>query len=104
MNVHIQDAIWLHMLAQENDYRDPKPLGGRRYACIAPFLFTYGIILGTIGDQYGYVDRWCFESYAKAKAALDAWDGTGEPNGWHRHPDSGRRRPDGDVAREYINP
>jgi hypothetical protein len=31
------------------------------------------------------------------------WDGTGEPEGWFRHPASGRRRPDCDPAQEYVN-
>jgi len=52
----------------------------------------------------GYEDRWCYPDYRSAKAALDAWSGEEgtEPTGWHRHPDSGRRRdPDG---REYVMP
>jgi hypothetical protein len=39
-----------------------------------------------------------------AVAALIAWDGKGEPEGWFRHPMSGRRRPDGDASREYTHP
>jgi hypothetical protein len=31
------------------------------------------------------------------------WDGTGEPQGWHRHVPSMRRRVDGDPAREYLD-
>lgn len=27
-----------------------------------------------------------------------------EPSGWFRHPPTGRRRPDGDPSKEYINP
>ena len=38
-----------------------------------------------------------------AVVALALWDGTGEPEGWMRHPTSGRRRPDGDKTKEYIN-
>jgi hypothetical protein len=37
-----------------------------------------------------------------AVLAAHEWDGTGEPVGWMRHPQTGRRRPDGDPAREYI--
>jgi hypothetical protein len=103
MTIHVQDAIWLHGLALTNGYRDPKPLAGRRYACIVPFMFTHAIIVGKMGDECGYEDRWCYHSYPAAKAALDEWDGTGEPNGWHRHPDSGRRR-DLERNEEWINP
>lgn len=26
----------------------------------------------------------------------------GEPQGWFRHPVSGRRRPNGDASKEYV--
>lgn len=35
---------------------------------------------------------------------MERWDGTGEPDGWMRHPVSGRRRPGGDPGKEYVNP
>ena len=35
---------------------------------------------------------------------MDKWDGTGEPEGWMRHPSSGRRRPGGDPAQEHVRP
>lgn len=38
-----------------------------------------------------------------AVAALIEWDGTGEPEGWIRHPMTGRRRPGGDASKEYVN-
>lgn len=41
---------------------------------------------------YGYEDRYCFATKALVDAAFDNWDGTGDPEGWHRHPNSGRRR------------
>ena len=46
--------------------------------------------------------------YATRQAAIEAakiWDGQGDaPLGWFRHPQSGRRRPDGDPAKEYLQP
>lgn len=42
-------------------------------------------------DQTGYNDRWCYHNYTDAVKALNNWDGMGEPEGWHRHPNSGRR-------------
>jgi len=36
--------------------------------------------------------------------ALIEYDGTSEPQGWFRHPNSGRRRPGGDPSQEYVNP
>jgi hypothetical protein len=39
-----------------------------------------------------------------AVAAMYMWDGEDEPKEWMRHPSSGRRRPDGDPSKEYVNP
>lgn len=57
------------------------------------------------GDGY-YQDSWIYDAeQAEAgwRAAL-GWDGQGEPEGWYRHPQSGRRRPDGDPAKEFVRP
>ncbi len=52
-----------------------------------------------------YLSTWNYEC-----TALDAgwraaigWDGKGEPEGWYRGP-GGRRRPDGDPAKEFVRP
>ena len=39
-----------------------------------------------------------------AQEALAAWDGAPgtEPQGWHRHPTSGRRRTDGKPELEHV--
>lgn len=77
---------------KEAGYNNPRPLQDGRYTAIVSFAFTHAIIVGQLGDTLGYNDRWCYDSHESAKAALEAWDGTGEPAGWHRHPISGRRR------------
>lgn len=85
-------------------YAAPKEITEGRVAALLPFLFTTAIVTVTRerdGFRYGYEDRWCYHTFHAAFAALMAWDGTGEPAGWHRHPDSGRRR-DGD--REWVAP
>ncbi|MNV12860.1 hypothetical protein D3C71_1034810 [compost metagenome] len=51
--------------------------------------------------EYGYEDRYCFATKALADAAFDNWDGTGDPEGWHRHPKTGRRR-DLATGKEWI--
>lgn len=43
-------------------------------------------------DAVGYADRYCYETLDGAIKALDAWSGKGDPEGWHRHLKSGRRR------------
>ena len=86
----LADIEFLRFLVA-NGYRDIRFLPGRRWASTFQFMFTAAIIVGRIGDRGGYGDRWCYHAHADAKAALLAWDGTGEPNGWHRHPATGRR-------------
>lgn len=58
-----------------------------------------------IGDPCSpfFDDVWCYQAPQTElawRAAL-GWDGEGEPEGWYRHPESGRRRPGGDAAKEY---
>lgn len=77
---------------------------GSRYVSIIPFLFTTAIITGHVDNENSYEDRWCYENLPKALEAFERWDGVGEPEGWHRHPLTGRRRPEGDPAKEHINP
>ena len=75
------------------------------YVMIRPLLFHWMMIRGDFEDLIGYWDRWCYADAAGARKALDAFpESPGsdyEPEGWHRHPPSGRRRPDGDPSREY---
>lgn len=81
-----------------------RKLDETRYVAVIPFLFTWGVTVGQLSDGYTYDDRWCYHDVTLAVAAASVWDGTGEPTGWHRHPISGRRRPEGDVAGEYVRP
>lgn len=98
-------AAFVTHLVQENGYSDPRLLGDGRYACVMPLLFTSAIITGRIGDFVGYEDRWCYGSLEAARAALETWSGIGEPEGWHRHPMTGRRRQmTDDGLEEWINP
>lgn len=97
---------YLQWLEKHCGYSNVRPLPGERWAALEQFLYSHAIIVGQIGDRVGYSDRWCYRDRATALAALDAWDGRpgSEPDGWHRQPGTGRRRPNGDAAREYIEP
>jgi len=93
-------------LAADGDTPDRiRDLGDGTYVMIRPLLFHWMLIRGDFEDLIGYWDRWCYAEEAGARAALEAFpenppDGF-EPVGWHRHPPTGRRRPDGDPAREH---
>jgi hypothetical protein len=86
-------------------YRSIRDLGDGRFACLWPLLYTTAIVTGRWGNYHTTEDRWCFHDAEKALAALDSWERVrfeGEPTGWHRHPDTGRRvRDDGT---EYVEP
>jgi len=76
-----------------------------REARLCPQIYTWRLVVGwPQAMRDGYSDYWCYHRFEDAIAAMTSWDGSGEPCGWHRHPPSGRRRPDGDKAREYVNP
>ena len=86
-----RDLVFLHCLMRENGYLHARPIGGGLYACIRPLMFTHAIITGRIGNTDSFEDQWCYRSRTEARLSLDAWNGVGEPNGWHRHPATGRR-------------
>lgn len=91
---------------QEGGYLCAQEIEGDRYVAVMPLLFTSAIIIGRMRDyMIGYDDRWCYHNEADAICALALWAERGyegEPEGWHRHPASGRRREDGDPAKETI--
>lgn len=93
--VPYQEAV-IRALSEAAGYMDLCQRGEAGWVAIRPLMFTYAIISGI--DELSHEGRWCYRDYASAKRALDAWDGTGEPVGWHRHPASGRRvREDGSM-------
>lgn len=97
-----RDAFRMRVLCEGSGYTNYTTYPSGRDACIASFAFTVAILADMTPDGYG--ERWCYATIEQARAALAAWDGAehSEPRGWHRHPNTGRRRPDGDAAREYI--
>lgn len=75
---------------------------------VLPFVFTHAITVShkAHADDW-YIDRWCYHSFEEAVAAMQAWTTytewpNSEPEGWHRHPPSGRRRENGDPSKEEI--
>jgi hypothetical protein len=90
----------------ENGYFATRDFPNGIRAGVCPMTFGKGRInVATIAEWEHWVERaYCYESVAAALVALFAWDGEGDPAGWFRSPDTGRRRPDGDPAREFIRP
>ena len=78
----------------------------KRFAgdCIAAVMPMGAIDVVAVGIvPWGHHDAYYYRR-GQGAAALNAWDGTGEPAGWDRHPQSGRRRPNGDASQEYFQP
>lgn len=84
---------------EEQGYPDHKIIGDT-YIAIYPLIYTHAIIMGKVGDTSSFDDRWCYHNYMGAKVAYENFDGDGEPEGWHRHPFSGRRRDEN--GKEYV--
>jgi hypothetical protein len=53
---------------------------------------------------WGHANAYYYRAGGTAAAALEAWDGQGEPAGWWRNPSTGRRRTNGDPAQGYYQP
>lgn len=88
--IETPEEIMFSYLHSMGTYLDMQVKGEAGIVSIHPLIFTHAIVSGM--NLSGYEDRWCYRTYEMAKAALDAWDGTGEPKGWHRHPDTDRRK------------
>jgi|SRR5882724_8772351 len=66
-----------------------------------PQIYNWLLAIGPLHSDT-YRDSWEYTVREPAIAAFVDWNGEGEPEGWYRHPSSGRRRPDGDPAKEFI--
>lgn len=92
-------------MLDRNGYLHAVTLADGRIACVMPLIHTAAIIVMRESEiELGYDDRWCYHSIPAATLALATWQqaATPEPEGWHRHPLSGRRRKDGDPLAEYV--
>jgi hypothetical protein len=96
------DEDFEKFLTNECHYMMVKRLPDGRYSAVAPLIATYAIVIGDWGNEQGYNDRWCYHDLNPAIRAFNAWDGTGEPTGWHRHPKSGRRLAEDDHSYDEV--
>lgn len=93
---------YLEWLQHDCGYLSLRILPDGRWAAVMRLLFTGAVIVGRVGDFINVEDRWCYQNAQSAQAALDAWDGTGEPVGWHRNPKTGRRVSEHGEMEAYL--
>lgn len=76
---------------------------GDQWLGVLPMTFGKGRLCAGL-SWTGHEDMWCYETLVGALEAMQGWnpDDMDEPSGWFRHPVTGRRRPDGNPANEYI--
>lgn len=97
-------AFWGKPEAKD-DIRD---LGDGTWLMAHRLMYHWMLIRGTEFEGANYFDRWCYATEDLVRTALAAFPANPtadyEPEGWHRHPPTHRRRPNGDKSREYIDP
>jgi hypothetical protein len=79
-----------------------RPLPDGYEVVVYPMSFGKArLCYGQQGED-GYLDAFCYERPLRAIEAASVWTGEGDPlDGWHRNPITGRRRENGDPAKEY---
>lgn len=83
-----------------------RELGDGRAVWVYRMMYTHKLVIGRV-DAPAFDNSWCYKDVASALEAFVMWNPfeQAEPEGWVRHPHSGRRRfPDGDPSSEYIAP
>lgn len=84
-------------------YEGQRDLGDGRSVWLQRKMFTWAIVIGKT-EAVCYDSHWCFKTRELAESQFNTWNPfeTEEPTGWIRHPQTGRRRPDGDASQEYV--
>lgn len=88
--------------ARGDDYLWAGRLPDGRLLVLMPWsVCGYQLAIGERGCLF-HDDTWYYRATEEDAAwrAVLGWDGDGEPEGWYRHPHSGRRRPDGTPESE----
>jgi hypothetical protein len=104
----LSEEEYRNLVANKAQERVPiRRLPDGRQLWLYPMMFTHKLCLGPADNALWFDDSWCYPTREAGMQALETWDPlnpeTLEPDGWHRHPRTGRRRPDGDPTQEYVS-
>lgn len=73
-------------------YAPFKMLDTREWAGVMNMVYTCGLFVGI--KEFGYRTRYCYETRREAEAALEAWNGDGDPPGmWIKQKPEDRLNP-----------
>lgn len=88
---------------QDMGYTQWRELPDGTILAVGPMALGNGRLFVDI-NSYGYEDCYCYDSLELATQSMIDYDPEKdvEPQGWKRHPFSGRRREGGDETREYV--
>jgi len=97
-------AITDEELEKRTEYVAWRRLPDGSVIAVGPMAFGNGRLFMDV-STIGYEDCYCYDSVAAALIAFAEFnpDTDEEPEGWKRHPHSGRRRPGGDKSQQTIN-
>jgi hypothetical protein len=78
-----------------------RPLPDGYEITVHPMTFGKARLCYGPQESITHENGFCYADRALALEAAAVWDGHGDPlNGWHRNPFTGRRRENGDPAKE----
>lgn len=74
-----------------------------RFLAVSRMTFGKGRLY-LCSNIWGPDESYCYATYEQAISQMLKWnpDEQNEPEGWIRHLESGRRRPNGDPDQEYV--
>jgi len=87
----VDPGAFLGRLEAEAGIHFARAAPGGKWVGLMRLMYTTAIVRGRWGVLHSHDERWCYHRPERALVALLAWDGAGDPKGWHRHPSSGRR-------------
>ncbi len=94
----------VRMMADDPTILSMHDMGDGHCLIVARLLFHWTVRRSEIGNFDSYIERWCYAAPLLAEASIIEWRSRGfegEPLGWHKHPDTGRVRPNGDPSKEH---
>jgi hypothetical protein len=78
---------------EANGYMEIRRFASGELGALHPQLFTVAVVVGL--HDTGYRTRYCYEHFNDAQAALQAWNGKGDPPGpWIKQKPEDRLNPE----------